>query len=401
MMPGRQIHLLAERMVQWQGPYGRPDPRKCPFIYTGTLVNSMNFHSPTFMAIGLYKASDATGTPAYKEAADRYITAYLASLRNPVTQADHYTKQWIKTLEERDGPLTVEMRRWATNILQWPFIYGMALAGYRYFREYNPDELAFESKAAAVYDWLNFWRWNEGSYYRNGYGSLQYGILDAGNSDDNCHMGRGLVGYHAVSGREDALADAEGLARYYLTEAERGTYKGCWLSKTGTWVIAPTINDNFEHLVGTQSDEASWGFSSIGAIEYLTELARFTGDAALRGEIASKCASSMRWQFDACQFDDGAVGMTGQDDKWLGMAAGAMLSYIWTRDAGFLSNADTAAYGARARAAREWMIAHVTPEQIDAGGYIKVTGRTEPRPPDNLAWLFGTTLRGLCMADRL
>ena len=27
-------------------------------------------------------------------------------------------------------------------------------------------------------------------------------------------------------------------------------------------------------------------------------------------------AASMKWQFDACQFDDGACGMSGRDDKW-------------------------------------------------------------------------------------
>ena len=59
--------------------------------------------------------------------------------------------------------MSPEQRRWAINILQWPFIYGMALAGYRSFKVNNPDELAFESKAAAVYDWLNFWRGTRGA----------------------------------------------------------------------------------------------------------------------------------------------------------------------------------------------------------------------------------------------
>jgi hypothetical protein len=401
MIVEQQIRLLADKMVEWQTPYGRPDPKKCPYIYTDTLVSSMNFHSPTFMAMGLYSAFDVTGEVRYKEAADRYISGYFACLRNPVTQPDHYTKTWIETLEEKNGPMTPEVRRWAINILQWPFIYGMALGGYRYFKQHNPDELALESKASAIYDWLNFWRWDEGSYYRNGYGSLRYGILDAGNSDDNTHMGRGLMGYYAVGGRADVLADAEALAKYYLTEVEPGTYKGCWLAKTGTWAIAPTVNDQFEHLVATRSCDASWGFTSIGAIEYLTELASVTQSVELRSEIAAKCASSMRWQFDVCQFDDGAIGMSGQDDKWLGITAGAVMSYIWTREANFLSSADAGTYGRKARYAWLWLQENLTQETIDAGGYFKVTGRTEPRPPDNLAWLFGLTLRALCMADRL
>ena len=169
----------------------------------------------------------------------------------------------------------------------------------------------------------------------------------------------------------------------------------------GTWAVAPTVTDSFEHLVKTRSCDVSWGFTSIGAVEFLTELAGMTEYTELRAAIAEKCASSMRWQFDVCQFEDGAIGMTGLDDKWLGLTAGAAMSYLWTRDAGFLSAAEIATYGAKARAAFSWLAEHVTPEGIDAGGYFKVTGRTEPRPPDNLAWLFGLTLRALCMANKL
>jgi hypothetical protein len=33
--------------------------------------------------------------------------------------------------------------------------------------------------------------------------------------------------YYAVSARRDMLYDADGLARYYLTEAREGSYDGC------------------------------------------------------------------------------------------------------------------------------------------------------------------------------
>ncbi len=91
MMPDESIRLLADRMVAWQTPYGRPDPETCPFIVTETLVNSMNFHSPTFMAIGLYLASDATDEQHYKAAADLEIPlARLAQAwkRIPKTQQE-------------------------------------------------------------------------------------------------------------------------------------------------------------------------------------------------------------------------------------------------------------------------------------------------------------------------
>src|SRR5688500_14676799 len=63
-LPNEQIRLLADRFVGWQTPYGRPDPRRCPFVTPGKCV-STHFHSPTFLAIGLYDAFDATGEEAY------------------------------------------------------------------------------------------------------------------------------------------------------------------------------------------------------------------------------------------------------------------------------------------------------------------------------------------------
>ena len=390
-----KIKLIADRFVQWQTPYGRPDPKRCPFVFTDHLVTSVNFHSPTFMAIGLYRAYEGMGNLDYKVAADRYITYYLACLRDPRENGlDTYGHRWVQFMGERYGH-DAHRERWAVNILAWPFIYGMALAGYREFRKHNPQELAFESKAAAVYDWLLRYRWDEGSYFRNGYGSPQDGVVDAANSDDNCHMGRGLMAYYDVSGNPDALRHAEGLAKYFLTDVKPGTYQGCWSPRLGCWVVAPTIVDQYEHLSGRKSYETAWGFSVVGAIEFLTELARRTDDAELRQNIGEKCTSAMRWQFDVCQFDDGAVGMAGPDDKWLGMTAGAVLSYRCVRDAGLLSDALERQYQDKANRAFEWLVQNVTEESIENGGYIKVSGNSEPRPPENLAWLLGWTLEAL------
>jgi hypothetical protein len=353
------------------------------------------------MAIGLYKAFSATGEIRYKEAADRYVAGYFSCLRNPPDKADFYTETWLEYVAEKTGGADANLQEWAKNILTWPFIYGMALAGYGYFRQYNPDELALESAAAAVYEWLLYWRWDKGSYFRNGYGSAKHGIIDCGNSDDLCHMGRGLTGYHKLTGRADVLAAAEGLAKYYITECEPGTYKGCWSSELGSWVIAPTIADGIEHFTGQRSCDLSWGFSVIGTIEYLTELAAVTSNHVLRDEIAAKCACAMQWQFDKCQFDDGAIGMSGQDDKWLGMTAGAIQCFVRTRDAGFLNDEEIAEYRPRALAARHWLLENVTRKGIEAGGYFPISGTSEPRPPDNLAWMFGLTLQTLAELDRL
>ena len=394
------VRWIADRFVEWQTPYGRPDPQRCPFVTPGPWVLSTHFHSPSFMAIGLYRAYTVTGEPAYKAAADRYVAFYLAALRNPPESLDDYGAQWVQAMEEQHGP-DPHRATWGINILTWPFMYGMALAAYQDFRVHNPDEVALDSMAAALFEWLGHYRWVDGSFYRNGYGSPAHGTIDAGNSDDNCHIGRGLMGYYAVSQRPEVLAEAEGLADYYLTECIPGTYQGCWSSVLGSWVVAPTAADHFEHFQGRKSCEMAWAFSSVGAIEYLTQLAAVTDDANRRSRIAEKCTASMKWQFEGCQFGDGAVGMRARDDKWLGTTAGAILSFLRVRNAGFLSETDVSLYRAKAGAARDWLLAHLTPEALETGGYFRVTGQSEPRPPENLVWLLGWTLEALTQLEEI
>jgi hypothetical protein len=144
-----------------------------------------------------------------------------------------------------------------------------------------------------------------------------------------------------------------------------------------------------------------WGFSSVGVIEYLARLHGQTSRPDMKRAIAEKCASSMRWHFDACQFEDGACGMSRRDDKWVGQTAGAILSYLRTRDAGLLTDRDIAVYREKALNARDWMIEHLTPDVLVTGGYHKVTGHSEPRPPENQAWMLGWTLELLAMLERL
>jgi len=108
----------------------------------------------------------------------------------------------------------------------------------------------------------------------------------------------------------------------------------------------------------------------------------------------------MKWQFDACQFDDGACGMSGRDDKWWGMTAGAVLSYLRTRDAGFLSEQDVARYRPKAARARDSLVKQATEETLRSGGYLRVTGKSRPKL-DNQAWLFAWCLDALLRVDEV
>lgn len=374
--PAALVRLLADHFVSWQNSFGKPDPAKCPFVTPGKL-GPTQLHSPTFLASALYNAFAATNEQRYRDAADRYVTYYFSTIRNPAPDGS--------------GP----------NRLSRPWIFGMGLAAYHDFNKAHPDETALDGKAAAMLDWLRVFRWREGSYFRNGYGSPDGKIPDAANSDDNCHMGRGLMGYFAITKDESVLNDAEGLARYYLAEVEPGTYRGCWSSKLGTWVVGPTNIDKFEHFEGHRSHEIAWGFTSTGAIEYLTKLHPLTRNADLKAGIQKTCTASMKWQFDQCQFEDGACGMHTRDDKWLGMTAGAILSYLRVRDAGFLNRDEESTYGQKARIARDWLIQNTTDASIRSGGYFRITGKSQPRPRENLAWLLAWTLDALHAAAKL
>jgi len=380
--PGRelpplvQIGLLADRFVDWQTPYGRPDPARCPFVTPSPAI-STHLHSPTYLAFGLYRAFEVTGEPAYKAAADRYVTFYMAALCPPPAAGQRL------------------------DVPSYPFQYGMGLGGYGAFRRHNPEEALLDAKAAAVFEWLLHFRWDEGSYFRNSYGSEKLGVVDCANSDDNLHMGRGLVAYAALSKRPEVLAEAEGLAGYYLTDVEPGTYQGCWSRKLGTWVVGPTQVTGVEHFGAIPSCDMGWGFSNTGVIQYLIGLAALTPREDLKRAIREKCAVAVKWPFDSCQFEDGACGMHSRDDRWLGMTAGAILAYLRVRDAGYLTPEETAVYGRKARLAAEWLLDHVTPQSIEAGGYFRVTGESEPRPPENLAWQLGWTLEALTRLHEL
>jgi hypothetical protein len=371
-----QVRMLADRFASWQTPYGRPDPERCPFVTPGAVI-STQFHSPTFMALALYAAADLLGTPEHEAAADRYVTYYFAALRDP------------QPMEQRlDYP-------------SYPFMYGMGLAAWAEFRRRHAAEDHFDAKALAIVEWLRRFRWDVGSTFRNGYGNPDAGFADCGFSEDNLNIGRGLVGYHARTGDAAALADAEALARYYVTELEPGSYRGCWSSELGTWAVSPIAISSFEHFEARPAHTLGWGFTSTGAIEFLAALSMATEDNKLRAEIAEKASASLRWQFDVCQWDDGACGLADRDDKWLGMTAGAVLSFLRLRDAGLLTDDQAAWARPRAVAARDWLVAHVDSDTVDAGGYIQVTGRSEPRPPENLAWMLSWTLLALARADEV
>jgi len=358
-LPASQlIRLLADLFVERQMGLGRLDPRRTDWATWGAKRNSY----PRW-AIALNRAYRATGTKAYRDAADRLALFYLGCLCN--TAGFH------------------------------PPHFGLGMVMYCELKQNHPQVVDFDAKAAALFEWMKPFQWDRGSYYRNGYPGGE--MPDAGNSCDNADAGNGLMAYYRVKNRPEVLAAAEQLGQYFLTEMKPGTYQGVWSSKLGTWVVAPTTQSHFEHFTNATSSDIAWGYTSIIAISYLIRLAGATSSESLQARIADKCNASMKWQFDACQFDDGACGMSGRDDKWLGMTAGAILSYLRVRDAGYLSEEEDAVYRPKALAARDWLLRNITADSLRSptAGYNPVHGKSLPRPPDNVSWNLAYALQAL------
>ena len=396
LLSSHPVRLIADRIVCWQTPCGDLDSRQCPFGGGGHL-------SYPFLAIGMYEAYKATGIEQYKAAAAGCAT-FFQSIMSPAWHTPHF---------------------------------GLALRALQILKLCQPRNWRWNDKATTLVRWMVPWRWDEATYFLNGYAAG--GMKDAANCTDNAHAGVGLMVYYDMSSdprslrwpippqagvdipgtnaesiqatRTLALEMAEGMAACYLTEMKPGSYQGWWSSKLGTWAISPNSAVRFEHFRDSNKEkpntvkccDTGWGYASIETIDYLTRLHATAENENLKAAIAEKCATSMKWQFDDCQFADGACGILGRDDKWLGMTAGAVLSYLRTRAAGFLSEQDVAEYRPKAKAARDWMLKCITPETLDSKqpGYVKVTGRSTPNPRDLFGWHFGWALEALCQSRQI
>jgi hypothetical protein len=338
------------------------------------------------MARALYALFERTGEVAYKTAADRYAIFSFVFPRDPVEPfGDQRRTEWLR--RSTDRPLV-------NNSASYQ--YGNALAAYADFCRYNSQENGFSARADALFEWLQQRRTDRGHAYLLGYRPSDPAILDWAFTDDLGQVGTGLVAFYTSTARSDVLQAALRLGDYYLHAHMPGAPDGAFVESLGTWCISPwPVTVPVEHLSDIQLDQAGWGFTARGGVEFLTGLHALLPIDHPRAELMrDRCTRSLRWQF-GCQFDDGAIGMHAQDDKWLGMTAGALLAYDGIRRAGWLDNDLAADIDPRAAKAKTWLIDNVTDEFIDQGGYRKVTGRSRPWPPDNMLSLLAWTVEAL------
>ena len=397
---------IGDRLVGWQAASGGTDPEKCPLVPKGAHSGKGRLLYPQMMAGALYCLFDRTGESRYKESADRYAIFSFCYPRDPVPPVeDRQRNQYLARLVETSPQRQVDPRV-ANNWWSRAATYGMALdPAYTGFRRHNAEEDCFDARADALFDWLQLHRTDRGHAYNIGYvpsNCADPTITDGAFTDDLRMVGRGLVGYYELTQRQDVLESALRLSDYYLRAHKPGSPDGAFVESLGTWCIGPwPVTIAAEHFPSIRMDQAGWGFTARGAVEFLTRLHALLPLDHFRVDLMrDRCTRSVQWQF-SCQFDDGAVGMQTQDDKWLGMTAAALLAYADIDQAGWVDGPLTRVLRPKVTEASRWLVENATEEFIDEGGYRRVTGKTAPHPARNLVWLLAVTVEALLRIDQV
>jgi hypothetical protein len=360
------VRAICDQLIRWQAPSGGIDIEACHYHRPPLMRMPNAWHQDMpWIVRTLYAFYDMMTEPIYKAAADGYAVFFLAGM-NP----DKITAFFGSSLE----------------------------TCYKLYHEHNPLDDSFDDKARHIYQWMLRRRTENGNYFDCGYGwRSDEGIRqkeDTAYSCDLSDVGRGLVAYYQLFGEEETLEHAIGLALYYLNEYRPGTYEGVWSSDIGTWLVGPKPSAHFENLT-VRATEAGWGWSTYYGSLFLARLYDLVEDADLRDRIRDRCVTSLRWTFDECQFDDGAVGMAGRDDKWLGMTAVAVLQYLELYRRMMIDEDIQRQYYPKALGALSWLREMSVPDRFPPDGYIPVTGTTRPWPGCNTVWLMALIADGL------
>ena len=226
-----------------------------------------------------------------------------------------------------------------------------------------------------------------------------YGVLkskDAGWTNDLSMFGSGLVHAYEITRDPTILADAESFAEYFVQPWRPNSlgkdgywHCGTWHEKLGSWVIGPSHYTGFEST-DAYGDEASWVFSTMTCVDFLTRLHRHKPDP----RYLDRCAKATQWTFRACQFDDGGVGMCGRDDKWLGFTADAISQVAMLKDrlpAGYPALPELLQ---GAKRASSYIDKQLSAAKLDDHGVQWMNRKTSIDPLCNVAMLWASLLLG-------
>lgn len=373
----RNATRLGDLFVLWQSSYGSTDLVKCPYRTPGPF-NAYHLHPCGPVTRALSRLYRETGVEDYKAASDRYATFLMNCIYDPPTPLSN--------------EVIVDGKKRTSLSSAW--MYGKALSPcYEYFCLDNPNEDAYELKAYAIHRWLQRHRQPD-SYFGVGYPWGHDTTQDAQFSCDLGEVGDGLMGLYDTNHYRPALDDAINLSRFFLTEWQEGSGRGVWSSKLGVWLVGPWPGSGGEHFLGQKHNETGWGWSAYIDAHYLLRL-RPHVDEKTRADIEQKCVKAFQWCFDNCQFEDGAHGMFGRDDKWVGMNGAAILLYLDLREANLMPADIEARYISRVKKAWTWMVEHSGRDTMPPDGYIRVNGTTSKKPLENMFWLMAWTVEAL------
>jgi hypothetical protein len=102
------------------------------------------------------------------------------------------------------------------------------------------------------------------------------------------------------------------------------------------------------------------------------------------------CVKAAQWTFRECQFPDGAVGMCGREDKWLGFT-GAAVSMVAMVASHLKDGDDRAALIRDAHRAKAYLDAGLEQADVKTHGVEWVTRKSSADPLVNvgMAWTYG------------
>jgi hypothetical protein len=227
-----------------------------------------------------------------------------------------------------------------------------------------------------------------------GYGVA--GAKDAGWTNDLSMVGSGLVWAYELTGNAGILSDALSFAEYFVQPwraqalGTDGYWRcGTWQEKLGSWVIGPSHYSGFEST-DVFADEASWVFSTVTCIDFLLRLYRHKADP----RFLDRSVRAAQWTFRTCQFDDGAVGMCGRDDKWLGFTGDAVTQVAQLRPhAAHIAEA-WPELRRQAERAHRYLEARLATAKLEQHGVEWVQRKSSTDPLVNVAMLWASALRG-------
>ena len=285
---------------------------------------------------------------------------------------------------------------------------GNALEAIGLHHQFHGGKSPYAERARQIVSWLRqrkvTVRLPDGTSFGHfpcGYGVL--GAKDAGWTNDLSMVGAGLVWAFEVTGDRETLDEAASFAEYFVRPwrpkalgPDGYWHCGTWLDGPGTWVIGPSHYSGFEST-DAHADEASWNFSSLTCIDYLARLYRHQADP----RYLDRCLRAAEWTFRECQFADGAVGMCGRDDKWLGFSGAAVTQFALLKPHLEQKPGTLAPLLRDARRAYEHLNDRLAKADVKQHGVEWVNKKTSTDPLVNVGMLWTYALQGWVNGQRL